>query len=389
MALSAQPADARWFRIALAACVLVVTVDLVYQLSLWTMLDLGVYRRGGLAIVNGDDLYGSSSGLPFTYPPFAAVLFVPLSFVSVLAGRLIMTAVSLACYVAFTLLCARRTGLTWRAGCLVAVLGLAFEPVLHTIGLGQINLVLGLIVVVDCLKVSDRWRGLLVGLTIGIKLTPAVFVLLFAMRRDLGAVARAAAGFAATVVFAWVVDPHASYHYWTSLFFNPGHVGRVGYPFNQSLYGVLSRLFGTTSPPVALYALACVPVVALTVIACRRQLQAGRDVHALTTVAVGGLLISPISWTHHWIWLLPASMVLFVGGQRILGLAVAAVCVAAPLRYIPTPTEVTQLHLVWWQTLISVAYTTAGAAFLASSALSPPARQGFQSAPRHVHDGLA
>jgi alpha-1,2-mannosyltransferase len=355
--------------VALVVVTGLVCLNAGYQHTLWTMLDLAVYRLAGTHLAHGVSIYSPTPGLPFTYPPFAAMLFVPLAAVGIGLGQGLMLVLSALCYVGFCWVCGRRSGLSTRVNWLVVLLGLGFEPVLHTFGLGQINLLLGLLVVVDCLLVSDKWRGLLVGVAVGIKLTPLVFVLYFVLRRDGRAVVRVLVGLGVSVALAWAVAPHDSRLYWGRLFYDPGHVGRVGYPFNQGIFGVLARFTHSAHPPLLWYGALALGTAALTAYGARRQLAAGNQVAGLVTVATCGLLLSPVSWTHHWIWLLPASWLLAQAGHLVTALFVAAVPVMEPLRYIPTPTDLTQLHLTWWQSGLSLSYTVAGLAVLAAMAL--------------------
>lgn len=356
-------------RLALLMAGLFVVADGIYQYPLWSMVDFAVYRLGGVHVLHGTALYGPTRGLPFTYPPFAAVLFVPLALLGTGVGQAVMLVLSATCYVGFVLVCACRSGLSWWSTGLAGVLGLAFEPVLHTMGLGQVNLVLGLMVVVDCLVVSDRWRGLLVGVAIGVKLTPVIFLLYFAVQRDSKAIVRGGASAALTIAVAWLIDSRDSMRYWTELFYNPDHVGRVAYPFNQSVFGALARFSHTTTPSRAAYLSISAMVLILALVACSRTLSLGDEVGALVSVAVGGLLISPISWTHHWIWLLPAGWVLLSAGRPVLAALVTAVPIIAPLRYIPTPKEIAQLDLNWFQSCVALTYTAAGLCFLVAMSM--------------------
>jgi alpha-1,2-mannosyltransferase len=159
-------------------------------------LDLKVYRTGGYAWLHDVRLYSEAFGkmvpgiaLPFTYPPLAAILFVPLHLLPYPLALLAMCVASTAALSATMVLVAHRlygpTRQATMAGLLVVVLGLAFEPVRSTIGFGQINLILMGLVSLDCLLPRTRWpRGVQVGLAAAIKLTPAVFVLYFLVRRQ-------------------------------------------------------------------------------------------------------------------------------------------------------------------------------------------------------------
>ncbi|MGH3472975.1 MAG: glycosyltransferase 87 family protein [Nocardioidaceae bacterium] len=354
-----------WTRNRVLALTIVVVAGIAaYDHALWSMVDLQVYEHGAAELLTGGGLYATGPGLPFTYPPFAAWVFSPLVMLGPVCSIACMIVVSLLCYACFSWVCARQLGLESSRWLILALLGLIFEPVLHTIGLGQVNLVLAAMIVVDCLVLPPKYRGYLLGIAVGIKLTPAVFVLYFLLRRDFAAIRRCAVSLLATVLLGWVVDPADSVLFWGKLFYNPGHVGRVGYPYNQGIYGMLARLGDTAHPSMLFFAGLVVLTLAFTVVAARRQVRGGHDLAALLCVAVCGLLLSPISWTHHWVWLVPATWVLALnrrwGGAALL----AGVAIVEPLRYVPTPKFLPHLHDTWWQSLVSLSYTAAGACFL-------------------------
>jgi len=345
----------------------------------WNLVDLGVYVRGGRAVLSGIDPYTVSvRGLFFTYPPFSALLFVPLALLGGAAVGWVMTSASVASYLAVV-----RVSLTratwpnsdsrlvsaWLAVLLVA--GLALEPVQRTLIYGQVNLILAALVLVDLFVVPPRYRGLLIGLAAGIKLTPAAFVLLFLLRRDLASCVRTAAAGLATVAAAWAVLPAASWRYWSGGF---AGMDKFGYyavqPANQSVRACLVRFFGGDAPALA-YALSALAVAALTVCAARRMLRAGDDLAAVTVVAVGGLLASPVSWAHHWVWVVPALVVMARRGWRI------AVALTVLAMFLPPAWAVSgdPLHLGFVNQLLASSYVIMGVAYLiAMSVTRPPAR---------------
>lgn len=354
---------------------------MAYRHQLVTMIDLQVYQRGAGELLNGQPLYAVHPGeLPFTYPPFPAILFVPLYFFGLIPAAILFTLVSLACYAVFAVVCARSLGLSWPATAFGSVVGLMFEPILHTLGLGQINLVLAVLIVVDCLVMPARQRGILLGIAVGIKLTPGIFVLYFALKRDVPAMLRCAASFAGTVVVSGLISPNDTFQYWTKLFYNPDHIGKeVSYVANQSIFGDLCRLVSSLHPPTWLYAGLVVISLGLATLAARRQLRAGHELAALVCIAVGGLLISPVSWSHHWIWLVPAVWVLAVH-RRWWSLAfVISVPIVSPIPASPTYDQL-RFAYPWWVIGFCMTYAAAGLWFLIVMLRStPPA--GSPSAP--------
>jgi alpha-1,2-mannosyltransferase len=330
-------------------------------------IDLEVYRFGVQAWLSGGDLYGDlpeTSGhiaLPFIYPPFAALVMVPLAVVPwtvAWVGLLALSALALG--VTFYVVARRLWPSGGRGGALsVASIALplalavepgraidfdhpvegrpafGLEPVLQTIEFGQINLVLMALVAVDCLVARPRWpRGSLIGIAAAIKLTPAVFVLFFLLRRDYrSAVTAAVAGVAATLV-GFVVAPAQSWAFWS----DPAG-GVSGSPFftNQTFEAVLVRAGVDGAPRTLAWLLLSAGLFALAVPAIRRA----PAPLALVTLAAVGLLVSPTSWSHHWVWVAPALLVVAataVAKRSVVWAAVtvamAAVFVVAPHQYV-------------------------------------------------------
>jgi alpha-1,2-mannosyltransferase len=187
-----------------------------------------------------------------------------------------------------------------------AALGLRFEPVASTFDLGQVNLVLTAMVLLDLLgHTPRRFRGVLIGIATGIKLTPGIFILYLLVTRKYREAAVAAAATGATVVVGLLAMPTASMNYWTGYMFDPGRAGPGELASNQSLRGVIARLAGGT--PLLLLAIPATCVLGL--LAARRVYEQGYRFESILLAAITGLLISPISWTTHWVWALPIGII--------------------------------------------------------------------------------
>lgn len=287
------------------------------------LLDLQVYRMGGRAVLDGTALYDAAyahDGLPFTYTPFAALLFVPLAAAGWTGGAALITVASVAstvrvCQLVLRELGGGRTSFGLPLG--VAALGIAVAlwPVRSTLEYGQINLVIMWLVVEDLLGVGAKrrwWSGALLGIAIGIKLTPLVFLVLLLWSRQLRRAATAIAATALTLVVGLAVMPGQAWSYWTERLYETGRVGPIDVAANQALSGVIARVSG--APRSGLWFASAVVVLAATGWLGARLWRLDRRVEAIVAVALGGLLVSPISWSHHWVWLLPAALVLLVPG---------------------------------------------------------------------------
>jgi alpha-1,2-mannosyltransferase len=327
--------------------------------------DLDVYVRGAQAIVTGAPLYEPQAGvLPFTYSPFAAVFFTPLHFLSSAGARWVFTLGSLVSYLVAVGVCGWRLRLPRRHLALVALAGMALEPLVRTMLLGQVNLYLMAAVVLDCLVIRSSHRGWLVGLAAGIKVVPGVFVLYFVLQREWRSVLRAAGGFMVTVAIGAVVAPQDSLRYWTGGLFGISHWGPVAVVDgkNQSLIGQLARISHNPSPLMVTELVFSVSGLALGIAAARRQFRTGDGVAALTAVAIGGLLASPLSWTHHWVWGVPAIMVLVSRRQWVTAWLLGLVFAAGSARWVTL--QPSQESLTLLQQVASATYVVAGTGLL-------------------------
>jgi alpha-1,2-mannosyltransferase len=317
------------------------------------LLDLRVYLAGGEAWRAGTDLYTADFqaplGLPFTYPPFAAMLFSGLTPLPVPIIAVLFTAAGIALFTAACTAAAQRV----QAGLGLAALCLVLEPLRGGLDLGQINMILIGFVAADCLLPRTPWpRGALVGIAAAIKLTPAIFVLFFLSRKRWRPALTAVGTFAGAGLIGWVLAPGQSKQFWFEAMLDPGRVGGLAYTANQSLRGLVFRL----GAPESLWMVLCLIVLAVTVLVLPRLRD---DLTALLAVAAAGLLISPVSWSHHWVWIAPALLLLH-GWVRI---AVGAVFAVGPHWLLPATGD-RELAWAWWQHLIGNAYVWLGLAFL-------------------------
>jgi alpha-1,2-mannosyltransferase len=312
-------------------------------------IDLEVYRLGVATWLAGGDMYGplpptvSGLALPFIYPPFAAMVLLPLELLPWTAAWIALYGVSLASVAVTLYVVARRV---WPAGGVGGALSVAsaalplallLEPVLETFKFGQVNLVLMALVAVDCLAVRPRWpRGLLVGLAAAIKLTPAAFVLFFLLRGDRRAAVVTVVTAAAATGLGFAVDAASSARYW---FGGPasGVSGSIFYT-NQTVQAVLARAEVPALVARAVWLVAAVGLLALVAPLVRRA----EPATALVAVAGFALLISPTSWSHHWVWIAPALLVVVAEAVRRWSRAWAAAAAVlavtfyvAPFRWLP------------------------------------------------------
>jgi alpha-1,2-mannosyltransferase len=336
--------------------------------------DIEVYRMGGAAVLHGGSLYRLRAGaLPFTYPPFAAVVLTVLAVISRGAAVALVTVASVVALPVMLYLALRLPGsrgaagpaaqagrLSWTVALAVAAAAIWLDPATAALGYGQVDIVLAAAVLYDlALPDTSRWKGVAIGLAAGIKLTPAIFAAYLLLTRRYRAAATAAAVSAGTVAAGFAVLPASSAWYWAGEFASPGRISPVQDPENQSLLGVLSRTLHTADVmPLWLPLAAAVAVTGLALAAAAGR--SGDEAAGFGLCAVTGLLISPISWTHHWVIAIPA---LLVAGTAVSGAWRAGKTAAARLG----AAAIAAVAVIGWTRL---AQATPASGWLAMSALA-------------------
>ncbi|MFC1419330.1 glycosyltransferase 87 family protein [Streptacidiphilus cavernicola] len=316
--------------LALAVCVgSLLLYGLVRHLVGVSMVDMVVYRAEGAAVAHHGDLYGitvTQWHLTATYPPFAAMLFTPTALLPVGPLRVLVSSGNLLLLGGLAALGAELVGWPRRglrpALVLLAVgLGVWLEPVFTTLRYGQINLLLDCLVLYDLNRPDgSRGKGVGIGLATAIKLTPGLFAVYLLLSGRSRAAVTAGATCVATMLLGAVAMPDASRAFWTDYVFDTSRVGKVYIVDNQSLRGLIERLLHTPSPgPVALLATGLTAVAGLAVAVALHRDPAGfprARAWSVLCVAVTGLLVSPISWTHHWVWCVPLLLLLAAEAAR-------------------------------------------------------------------------
>ena len=300
--------------------------------------DLFVYLYGGRALLDGLPVYESFdpvTGLHFTYPPFAALIMVPLALLPAWLAAALWTGASVAA-IAAVVVVVRRALDQPAPGWLVALLtaaALAMEPVWQNLAFGQTNLFLMLAVVVDLVRPQRRWSGVLVGIAAGVKLTPLVFVVLLVLVGRRAAAGRATVAFAGTVAVGFVLMPGFAATYWADGLLDPTRIGPPELAHNQSVYGALTRLLDGP-PPTWVWLAVAGPLSLAVLVAGARWWRRGDRVLGTGLAALAMLFASPISWSHHWVWAVPVALALWER-SRWASAAWTAVFVARPVVWPP------------------------------------------------------
>jgi alpha-1,2-mannosyltransferase len=309
-----EPSSRRHWQVIGVSVALSVVIELILVPMFHNhFIDLHAYWEGSAAWTHGRDLYGSLSSrsagrVPdFIYPPFALIALAPFTVTSFSVAKATIVAASVACLAISGYVILRRLRPTAPAYTTVRLVAVAMpvlavlEPVRTTIGLGQINILLMTAVVVDCLAPATRLpRGILVGLAAAIKVTPAAFLLFFLLRKDFRALVTAAVTAVVATGAGFALAPSESVRFWFGgVLFQPHRVSGPATRENQTVAASLSRLHLPEGTQVVTRVALIVIVLVVGATAIRHADRA----LALLANATVALLVSPLSWVAHWVWL--------------------------------------------------------------------------------------
>jgi alpha-1,2-mannosyltransferase len=227
-----------------------------------------------------------------------------------------------------------------RLALLAAAAAVWLEPVWTTFRYGQIDILIATLILYDLSRADAcRWKGAAIGLASGLKLTPAIFAAYLLLTRRYRAAAVSLAVFAATVLVGFAAASGDSREFWGGAFLDPARVGRIENTANQALRGAYARLLHSSQ--VELWWLASAVLVgAVGMLLAIRAGRRGDEVQGFSLCALTGLLVSPVSWSHHWVLAVPALMLFAVNAQLRAwpaGLACAALAAAIGCS-----------HVIWW-----------------------------------------
>jgi hypothetical protein len=314
----------------------------------YRFFDMVIYHDAIRWWIHGGDLYDYvapvQGRLGFTYPPFAALLLLPVATVpAAVAGWLnvVVGIVALAVVLSVAVApIAARYGRSGRSILAVALpLALLTEPVRQTLGFGQVNLALLALVVVDLAVLrGSAWTGVGVGVATAVKLTPGLFLIYLLVTRRWRALWTAIGTVTALTAASFLIAPEESALYFGHLLWRTDRVGVRDALANQSLAGLFARV----AAPTTWWLAASLLILVIGMRRARAAHLAGDEIAALTLVGLTANLLSPMSWTHHLVFLPVAILVLADVAQRtgdpLPGLAAVAgyvLSVVAPIWLVP------------------------------------------------------
>lgn len=333
-------------RLAVVAVVVaVVLYGLLAHAQRHNFFDLKIYWASIRWWLDGQPLYEyvqpNTGGFGFTYPPFAALCLLPFAVVPLGVAQALIFVLTAAAIVLTTWwlvapVAERHGWPRWYALALAVPLVCALEPVRETVGFGQVNMLLVVLLLADvrALARGSRWAGVGTGLAAAVKITPALFIVYLLVTRRWRAAGVATGTAAGATLVAAVLSPSTSWQFWTHTLWDTSRVGRLDYASNQSLLGLLARLADPAPPSRLLWLVLVLPLAAVGLWRAAQAYRLGDDLAGVTLTGLTTVLLSPISWTHHLYWVVPALVVLVdvaarsAGHRRAVPLAAAGVVYA-------------------------------------------------------------
>ncbi|MFC3300180.1 Polyprenol-phosphate-mannose-dependent alpha-(1-2)-phosphatidylinositol mannoside mannosyltransferase [Arthrobacter agilis] len=355
MSERSTPAAARAAGIVAAVIVAAALVVWAFAWADFIGLDYRVYRMGGQSVVDGDGslytrLFGEGEGsLLFTYPPFAALTFTALTLVSAETGAMLFVGLSVVIAAVTSLVITRYLGgfrslrgvLTHPSALPLAIVGTGLVCLLgpwrETMAFSQVNILLFAMIAADLLSGPHRRvpTGLLTGIAAGVKLTPLVFGLYFLVRGEWKQLFTMAAGFLGTIALGFIFLPSESATYWLQMLRDTGRIGGEGYVDNLSVRGAILHVMGPDFPSTIPWLIVSLLLVAAATYIIRTAQQRGDRFLPMAMTALLMLLISPISWSHHWVWIVVVLAVL-AGQAAVLPPALTTYRRAAMVLFVVT-----------------------------------------------------
>ncbi|MFF0865289.1 glycosyltransferase 87 family protein [Nonomuraea sp. NPDC003560] len=295
------------------------------------LVDLDVYRTGGQMLLDGRPVYDfftpAPQLLPFTYPPVAAMLAVALAEMSWGTAQWVWTAgifAALAVTVWFAFRQALRAYVPWVFG-LLMVACTYLMPIRDQVRFGQVDILLVALCLVDCLA-RRPWlpRGFLVGLATAVKLTPGVFLIYFLVTRQWRTFFMAAFVAAVLTVLPFVVIPQDASAFWFSALLDPERLGANTATTNQSIRGMLLRLYMPEPLTFVIWAVIVAAVAWYGFRAARAAYLAKDELTAVALTSLMAVLLSPVAWIHHLAWVVVVLGAIVGDGRDPVRLRVAA-----------------------------------------------------------------
>lgn len=319
----------------------------------YNFFDMNIYHGAMVWWTSGGNLYDyvyPDTNLGFTYPPFAAIVMAPMALLPALSAGYVNTALSLAALailLAWLLFpVADRYG--WPRWFVLAVavpMAAATEPMRESMGFGQINILLAALIYADMVALRHRSRvaagldrtrgGLLglwtsgalagvgVGLATAIKLTPALFIGYFLVTRQWRAAVTSVVTALGVTVGGYFIAGQATISYFTGVVFDTSRIGETDATANQSLAGILARLYDSPTTPTLMWMAFALVILAVGVSRAANAHREGDELVAFTLIGLTANVICPISWSHHLVFVVPALVVLLDAALRRRGAALA------------------------------------------------------------------
>lgn len=251
-------------------------------------------------------------GLPFVYTPFTLLLIQPFTLLPPMLAWVVWTFVML-CGLAWALrFLARSIGHDPSSKFVIALFLLlsGTTVIAQHLAFGQINILLAVACLYDLAanktqRISWLPRGLLTGIAAGIKLTPAFFLFYLLATRQFRAAIWMCAGGLGTLAIGAVLFPVNTWHYLSVEILSLSDKVDLGSNFatsgNNSISGALAYFWADA--PLGVKAFFILGVAAAALATAYHLHKAQRTLDAVLIAGASIQLLSPVSWIHHWVFL--------------------------------------------------------------------------------------
>ena len=299
-------------------------IPLANLVKYFPLNDFSVYIDGAKTVLDGENPYKLKFFDRYNYSPAATLFFVPLASLPIELSEWLFTILSVVS-VWLTVSWILRI-LDWEPDRVVKWLifaaSLKMFPVKLTLVLGQINLIVLALIVGSYYFVKIRKRdtvsGILFGLATILKLTPLPLLIYFLLRKKWKAIwwfgaTVAALTAAGGLIFGWGLT---EYYFKTVL---PSLMGEVTKAtvnasyMNQSITALMARfgVFGNLNSAIRLGISFILGIKVIKIIKAINEEEKTKEFVAFWNLAIIALLFLPVFvWQHHYVFLLPAWIVL-------------------------------------------------------------------------------
>lgn len=291
------------------------------------MDDFGVYYETSKKIINHDyTIYNVKIHTDvFNYPPVYSIIIKPIGYFNYFFIKNIWLILSITLYILSSIILFKLLDIKFKENILFFIsLSFIFKPALETFKWGQVNSIVLFLIICGLffyLQERDIVSGILFGFAAAVKLSPAIFILLFLVKKKYTIVATFILTFILLNLWAvMILGFDTSINYYLKLLPELFKRGMFDNPYNQSFHNLFSRLFkegnGYSTPVFVSNKLADILTkVSTTIILILSiiTLIIKRDsefILLFSLLLITSLISSNLLWEHHFIMIIASYIII-------------------------------------------------------------------------------